>query len=234
MRVRFVLVEPKVPENIGASARAIKTMGFDTLVLVNPVEWKDGKSKTVAHGSYDILEKANVFNSLAEALKDSDFSVATSARERKIRKDKISSEDLFNFLLARSEHINNVSIVFGREESGLTNDEMKLCDIVSSVPMKNKFPSLNLAQAVMIYAYTLSGINNINKNHNQLISEPVNEDKWSSLKMKVKSILPEIGLGENDLRHGRIIERIAFLKGTDLNLAHTICNLLIEKLKGKV
>lgn len=233
MKIKFVLVEPAVPENIGASARALKTMGFDTLQLVNPAEWKEGKARQVAHGSTDILDKAVIFNSLSEALAGSNFAVATSASARKIKKDIISSADLTSFLIAKSEHINSVALVFGREEYGLSNEELKLCDIVSAIPMKVGFPSLNLAQAVMIYAYELSGLNKncgkMNENHAGIPSgEP-----YSVLKEKTAWLLLRLGLVPTDNRYGRIMERIAFLKGVDLNLALTICNLLKEKLDTK-
>jgi len=228
MKINFVLVEPKVPENIGASARAIKTMGFDSLVLVNPCEYKEGKSRWVAHGSAEILENAKVYNSLAEALSDSDFAIATSIRRRMVKVDIVNSRDLSEFLISKSGYIKNVSLVFGREESGLTNDEIKPCDIVSAVPMQIKYPSLNLAQAVMIYAYELSKhIQNF-----KTIENETDNDSYHAMKNKVRQLLYKIGLTEADNRFGRIMERVAFLKDGDINLAHTICNLIEERLQA--
>jgi tRNA/rRNA methyltransferase len=224
MKIQFVLVEPKVPENIGASARALKTMGFHDLVLVNPCEWQEGKSKWVAYGSFDILEKALIFKNLQKAVSDSDFVVATSAKKRTVRQDYVNVRDLREFIGSKSGSAVKVSIVFGREESGLTNDEMKLCDITTSITMANKYPSLNLSQAVMIVAYELSGLNF--KPAGELRS--ADEISGKVLKDKVKEILINIGIGENDNRHGRIMERISFLENTDINLVHSICNLLIE------
>lgn len=228
MKINFVLVEPKVPENIGASARAIKTMGFDSLVLVNPCEYKEGKSRWVAHGSAEILENAKVYNSLAEALSDSDFAIATSIRRRMVKVDIVNSRDLPELLISKSGYIKNASIVFGREESGLTNDEIKLCDLVSAIPMQRKYPSLNLAQAVMIYAYELS-------KHIldfKTMENDTNNDSYYAMKNKVRQLLYKVGLTEADNRFGRIMERVAFLKDGDINLAHTICNLIEERLQA--
>ena len=84
MIISFVLVEPKVPENIGASARAIKTMGFTDLVLVNPSNWKNDKARWVAHGSSDVLEKALLFKSLEESVGSSDFVIAMTFKSSRI------------------------------------------------------------------------------------------------------------------------------------------------------
>jgi len=228
MKINFVLVEPKVPENIGASARAIKTMGFDSLVLVNPCEYKEGKARWIAHGSTDILDNAKVYYSLSEALSDSDFAIATSIRRRMVKIDIVCSQDLPEFLNSKSGFIKNVSVVFGREEAGLTNDEIKLCDIISAVPMKKKYPSLNLAQAVMIYAYELSRCYRDIKTSETTIDY----NSYSAMKHKVRQLLYKIGLTEADNRFGRILERVAFLRDGDINLAHTICNLIEEKLNN--
>ena len=158
MNINFILVEPKVPENIGASARAIKTMGFSSLHLINPCPDKEGRAKWLAHGSADILENAKIYNNLDEALVDSELVVATTARKRGIKKDVINLRELPEFISKRQIAGSTTSIVFGREESGLTNSEIKLCDIASYIPMALSYPSLNLAQAVMIYAFELSGL----------------------------------------------------------------------------
>lgn len=222
MSIRFVLVEPKVPENIGASARAIKTMGFSSLVLVNPARWPDEKSKWVAHGSSDILDEAVVFKSLEEALSDSDFAIATSAKERNVKQNYIPVRELREFIDARSGSIEKISVVFGREESGLTNEEIKLCDISSTVPMSIPYPSLNLSQAVMLFAYELSGLN-LKKNDNDTILEP---GSMRNLKKKVKRVLSEIGINEEDNIYGRIMERVSFLNNDDMNLMHSVTGLL--------
>jgi tRNA/rRNA methyltransferase len=225
MNIRFILVEPKVPENIGASARAIKTMGFRELILVNPAEWREGKSKWVAHGSGDILDEARVCSNLHEALVGSDFTVATSARQRSVSEDVVSIEKLSEFLKNRESIINTLSLVFGREESGLTNDEIRLCDIVTTIPLFAQYPSLNLSQAVMIYAWELSGLGGAGNKE----CESVPEESLKSLKQKSERIMNMVGIGRDDNRYGRVMERLSFISGTDLNLFHSVINLLLDK-----
>src|SRR5512138_1190124 len=147
----FILVEPAVPENIGAAARAIKTMGFDRLRLVNPQNYPNDKAFHVAHGSRAILEQAEIFPTLKEALQDISFSVATSAKRRSVRFDGHHAATLPALLEAKKRSVTRAAVVFGREESGLTNSEIGFCDLLSYIPMKRKYPSLNLSQAVMLY-----------------------------------------------------------------------------------
>jgi tRNA/rRNA methyltransferase len=228
MKIQFILVEPGLPENIGASARAIKTMGFDTLCLVKPCEWKTGKSRRVAHGSADILDNASLYESLKESLKGSDLSVATSSKYRTVKQDWVRADELYSFIESKSESVKNISIVFGREESGLTNDEIRLCDIKSGIVMDSPYPSLNLAQAVMIYAYELSGLN---KNIFTM-TDQADEKSFSILKIKIRKILSELGINEHDNRYGRIMERISFLKDDDIHLVHSVCNSILESLSS--
>jgi tRNA/rRNA methyltransferase len=230
MKVHFVLVEPKVPENIGASARAIKTMGFNSLGLVNPLRCNESKTRWLAHGSEEILKNAVIYSSLNEAVKDSDFVIATTAKIRSVKRDYIPSGNLADFIRAKARSINNLSIVFGREESGLTNEEMKLCDIGSRISMARSYPSLNLSQAVMVYAYELS-IFNLDDNKED--PKVLDENSIKSLKDKIRKLLSVTGLREDDNRFGRIMERVSFLKSDDVNLLHSICNLIVERTEGR-
>jgi tRNA/rRNA methyltransferase len=230
MKIHFILVEPKVPENVGASARALKTMGFDSLVLVNPCSWQEGKAKWVAHGSGEILDKALVFNSLSEAVRESDFIVGTTAKTRSVKHDYIPLRKLAYFINQKTHSINNLSVVFGREESGLTNEEMKLCDITSSIPMVGSFPSLNLSMAVMLYAYELSDLN-LTENPESL--KCPGENSVKALKRRIKELLVLTGINEDDNRYGRIMERISFLGSDDINLLHSVCNMIGKRDEGK-
>lgn len=153
MEIFFILVEPAVPENVGASARAIKTMGFHFLRLVNPCDHLSDKARMLAHGSNDILESAQVYSSLQEAAEGLDLLIGTTANlKRSSKQDYHSSENLAAILAKKAAGLKKVGIVFGREESGLTNEELQLCDMASSIPLAAPYPSINLGQAVMIYA----------------------------------------------------------------------------------
>lgn len=226
MKIHFVLVEPKVPENIGASARAIKTMGFDSLILVNPSNQDEGKTRWVAHGSGEILDKAVVCDSLDEAVADSDFIVATTAKFRSVKHDYIPSDKLPDFIGGKVASINDLSMVFGREESGLTNREMKLCDITSRIAMAKSYPSLNLSQAVMIYAYELSRFALYKHDPESTVRE---ENSIKVLKLQIKKLLLKTGLDQDDNRFGRIMERISFVGNDDINLLHSLCNLISDR-----
>ncbi|MGE0079328.1 MAG: tRNA/rRNA methyltransferase [Bacteroidales bacterium] len=230
MEVSFILVEPAVPENVGAAARAIKTMGFGDLRLVNPCDHLDMKARMLAHASNDILENAKVYQSLEEAIKDVDFVFATSAKQRWVKLDIIPCNELTDFIEKKGNTINNIAIVFGREESGLTNEEMALCHRASTIPLKTQYPSLNLAQSVMIYAYTLSFLT---IDHIQSAPKLQNPDSLKALISKVQSILSEVELGPDKLINGRIIERITDLDADDLKLLHSLSSALLEKISDK-
>ena len=152
----FILVEPAVPENIGASARAIKTMGFNNLRMVNPCDFRDGKAQWVAHGSREILDNAGVYKDLETATADLDFIVGTTSKKRRTNQDYYYPDHLKEIISSKQKSINKLGIVFGREESGLSNEELKLCDLISTIRLSRPYPSLNLSQSVMLYAYELS------------------------------------------------------------------------------
>lgn len=219
MHISFILVEPAVPENIGAAARAIKTMGFTDLRLVNPSDYKCDKALMLAHGSHDILENARVFQSLENALEGIDFSVATSAKQRWVKQDIIESRDLKAFLEDKAGTVHSVAIVFGGEESGLSNDEIALCDSVTSIPLLAPYPSLNLAQAVMIFAYSLAGI--VSESLHEYNSG-VKNTGYKPLKERVIRILNIIGITKESLVHGRVLERLSQIGDEDVNLLHSI------------
>ena len=225
MIISFVLVEPKVAENIGASARAIKTMGFTGLSLVNPVSWPDDKARWLAHGSVDVLEGARIFGNLADALKESDFAVATSARQRKVKQNYVPARELKEFLHSKVSSATRISIVFGREESGLSNEEMRLCDITSTIAMAESYPSLNLSQAVMLFAYELAGFHNP---YQEVIS--TRNESFINLKRRTGTLLHSLGINKEDNIFGRIMERLSFLGDDDINLLHSVTAKIESKL----
>ncbi len=136
MKFTFILVEPAVPENVGATARAIKTMGFRNLALINPCEYLSGPARWLAHASEEILENALIFPTLHEAVQEFDFIIGTSAKRRSVKHDYLSLSKLPELLESKGNTVRRTAIVFGREESGLGNEELKLCDLVTAVPMK--------------------------------------------------------------------------------------------------
>ena len=153
-RIKIVLVEPSHPGNIGASARAAKTMGIESLALVNPKSFPDSHATARATDAVDVLERAEVCNSLQEAIADCTFVVGTSARARGLSVPEILLQNLGKRVW---QEINqgNVAIVFGRESSGLSNKEMDLCHGATTIPTSWEFASLNLSAAVQVVCYEI-------------------------------------------------------------------------------
>jgi tRNA/rRNA methyltransferase len=227
MNVSFILVEPVTPENVGAAARAIKTMGVSRLLLINPCNYLSGPARWLAHGSGEILENAVVFFTLNDALNDFDFVIGTSAKKRSVKYDYLPLPKLAELLKMKGNTLQNVAVVFGREESGLRNDELKLCDLVTTIPMKTTFPSLNLAQAVMLYAWEISKISFIETTELSF----KNEESLRALLEKIHVILLETGFKEQSAIFPRFMERAGFLKEDDIHLLHSFCNKLLDNKK---
>ncbi|MBN1414005.1 MAG: tRNA/rRNA methyltransferase [Bacteroidales bacterium] len=220
MEVFFILVEPAVPENIGASARAIKTMSFNRLRLVNPCDYLSIEARKLAHGSLDVLTAAEVFSSLDQAIHDIDFIIGTSAKSRRIKHDYYPAEQMVEFIKRKGTTINAAGIVFGREEYGLTTEEAHRCDIICSIPMAAKYPSLNLSQAVMIMAYELSALQ---MNKNVRSSKYPESLTLKAARAQIEEVLASIGLISNKVLYDRIIERINAAGEDDLHLLYSVC-----------
>jgi tRNA (cytidine32/uridine32-2'-O)-methyltransferase len=152
--IRIVLVEPSHPGNIGGAARALKTMGLSDLALVNPGRYPDPQAEWRAAGAQDVLEATSVFASVDEAIADCHWVVGTSTRIRRIPWPLQSAAELAGDLLAKPEDT-QIAILFGREASGLTNDELQKCHSHLQIPANPEYPSLNLAMAVQVVCYEL-------------------------------------------------------------------------------
>ncbi|WP_136415417.1 RNA methyltransferase [Herbaspirillum sp. ST 5-3] len=153
-RLRFVLVDTSHPGNIGAVARAMKTMGFSQLVLVNPrfpgaLVHEDAIA--FASGAQDVLAAAKIVGSIDEALDGCNFAAALSARLREYSPPVITPRSLAAQLVA-SEGL-NAALVFGSERYGLPNDIIEKCNVLINIPANPDYSSLNLAQAVQLLAY---------------------------------------------------------------------------------
>jgi tRNA (cytidine32/uridine32-2'-O)-methyltransferase len=152
--VRFVLCETSHPGNIGAAARAIKTMGFNELVLVNPQHFPSDEAIARASGAGDILANARVVDSLAAAITGCGLVVGASARRRSLQWPELNPRECAAQALAVTQS-SSVAIVFGTERSGLLNEQMDLCNALVYIPANPDYSSLNLASAVQLIAYEL-------------------------------------------------------------------------------
>jgi TrmH family RNA methyltransferase len=153
--IYFVLVEPEEPGNIGASARAIKNMGFRNLCLVKPPPEMSVEGRWFARNSHDVLDSAAVYNSVEEAIRDKTVVVGTTRREGK-RRGVILPVEQGTARIREAAANNKVAVLFGREARGLNNDEVDQCGFLLKIQSSEIQPSLNLSQAVLIIAYELS------------------------------------------------------------------------------
>jgi tRNA/rRNA methyltransferase len=153
-RVRFVLVETSRPGNIGAAARAMKTMGFSELVLVRPRSdhaLADEEAVAFASGAQDVLASARIVESIEDALQGCNFAAAVSARLREYSPPILAPRALASHLAVNDEV--HAAIVFGNERFGLPNDVVERCNVLINIPANPDYSSLNLAQAVQVLAY---------------------------------------------------------------------------------
>jgi len=151
--IRFVLVRPRNPQNIGAAARAMANFGFEDLAVVDPFEpiWRETVSAVNAEA---VIRKARRFSSLQEAIANSTFVIGTSAGSKRAKNKKwIGSNELQKKLETRGRKI---SVVFGPEKTGLTNQDLAFCHYIVTLPTDKKCPSLNLSHAVAITAFILN------------------------------------------------------------------------------
>jgi tRNA/rRNA methyltransferase len=152
--VSIVLVEPQYPGNIGMVCRAMMNMGLNELRLVNPCDYNHPEAYKFAVSARDLLDRAAVFSSLSEALADSPLSIGTTRRHGKYRPEIISPEQVAQRILPEM-HQHRAALVFGREDSGLTTDELSLCRWHATIPSASEYGSLNLAQSVLVFSYEL-------------------------------------------------------------------------------
>ena len=152
--IRVVLTQPSHPGNIGAAARALKTMGLNALYLVNPRQFPHADADARASGALDVLREARICDSLAAALGGCVLAVATSSRPRELRHEMMGARNAAREILKHAAS-HPVALVFGNETSGLSSEEASQCQVWACVPANPAYASLNLAAAVQVFAYEL-------------------------------------------------------------------------------
>ncbi len=152
--VSIVLVEPAGAGNIGSVARVMHNTGLKRLVLVNPVEFLNDEGFSMACNAGELLLKAKVCTTLEEAVKDANLLIGSTRRKGKLRNPHFSLTDIVPKI---NEHSlkSNVALIFGRENHGLNNEELELCDMLFEIPAHEDNPSLNLSHAVFAVTYAL-------------------------------------------------------------------------------
>ena len=197
-----MLVNTSHPGNIGAAARAMANMGLTRLALVQPIEYPSIKATARAAGADAILDGAQVFNDLAEAVADCSFVYGTTARLRSIAWPEYSPPQLAQQIKTQNAE-QDIAIVFGRERSGLTNEELDLCQALVHIPVDEMHTSLNLASAVMVLGYAIR-------------SELLEEVQTNPKEIGQKNYSPPVGSQQLQFYFDRLdtlLKRIDFYKG---------------------
>lgn len=153
-RIRIVMVNTTLPANIGAAARAMKTMGLSQLVLVAPKTFPSGDATALASGAASILEQAVVVDTLEDAIADCHVVFGTSARSRTIPWPLLEARAATGLAIQQANQ-HEIAIVFGREDRGLTNDELAQCNYHLTIPVNSEYGVLNVAAAIQVVCYEL-------------------------------------------------------------------------------
>lgn len=226
MQLSIILVSPARAENIGAAARAMKTMGFTDLRIVASQAHLEPAARRVAHGAGDILDNIRHFDTLKEALEGIEFTVATTARSRAKFHYYATPEQLLPLLKEKQQWTGHSALVFGREDSGLTNDELDLADILTGIPMKADYPSLNLGQAVMVYCYQLSDL---------MLSAPSKAPsadvlQLNALRQRFSSLLTQLNVADDQKMVDWIQQRLGLLEQRDTAMLHRLLHDIEKKI----
>jgi tRNA/rRNA methyltransferase len=221
----IVLVEPQIPENIGAVARAMNNMGIRRLILVNPERCDLTRILRMATGtSIDIVEAMEVFEDLNEALASFHYVVGTTARSGSHRPSLTNPRDLAQELISISQN-NHVALLFGPEDRGLSNEHLRPCHTIATIPTA-QFASLNLAQAVMIFCYDLFLASRLPSE--EPLPRLANKFELEGMYGHLKSVLTRIGfINPQNPEHWmlnirRFLSRIP-LRARDVRIIRGIC-----------
>ena len=161
IKIKVVLVEPLYEGNVGSVARAMKNFGLKDLVLVNPCKL-EGAAKAMASHAKDILNNATIYETLNDALSDDSSIVVATTGIKTAKKDEhlrfpaLSPKELKYKINGFCKNSSQITLMFGRENIGFTNDELKLCDLLVTIPTSQEYPIMNLSHAASILFYELS------------------------------------------------------------------------------
>jgi TrmH family RNA methyltransferase len=230
----FILLEPEVYGNIGATARALNTCGFKKLVLINPkVDKEQPQAHWMAHQSEEILNNAQNFDTFSEAISDKRLVIATTQRKRHFKFPLYSPVEIAQKIYdVAVKH--PVAIIFGRERTGLTNQELLQCHIHSTIMTATHIPALNLAQAVMIYAHTFFMEQNVvNKPYSyDLASQEELEKFYEHLQRSLKKVgfKPRDSMDDFICRFKRLIGR-SLAEKRDVRLLHKLLQIYEKRIE---
>lgn len=237
-KVKIVLVGTTHPGNIGAAARAMKVMSQEHLYLVEPKIYPSAEATARATGADDILANAIVYSNLKEAISGCDLVIGTTARNRSLPWPIVTPRECAETV--SNNKYSNIAIVFGRENSGLTNEELELCNLVLQIPTNSEYSSLNLAAAVQIVCYEIYLCSGIGENNVKNIddNELVNQDKMELFFQHLEQSLIDIDYYDVEnpklLMHRmrRLFNRLQ-MEESEYNILRGIFSNIQLKLKNK-
>ena len=154
-QVKIILIETSNSGNIGSTLRAMKTMAFSNLCLVNPKDFPSEQVETLAANAKDLIKDIEVVETLDEALEGLNFVIGTSSRTRKVPWPNEALDQVSSKIISESNNGKNIGIIFGREDRGLTNEELQRCNLHVHIPANEAYPVLNIAMAVQVVCYQL-------------------------------------------------------------------------------
>ena len=235
---RIVLCETSHPGNIGSVARAMKTMGFLDLYLVNPKEFPSRHAEALACGAEDILQKATIVTSLESALKNINHVIGFTARKRELTQPHKNVRDLSKQLINEASN-NKIAIIFGNETNGLSNLELQHCQSLGFIDANSKYSSLNLAHAVQIVCHEIRMVSELpikNKILKQITKKYVSHDLQNGFYKHLEEILDEIGFLKK-IQADRLMMRLRLLfnrtqmEKEEVNILRGILSEIQKKLK---
>jgi tRNA/rRNA methyltransferase len=191
-RVRVVLCDTTHPGNIGAAARALKTMGLARLFLVAPLHFPHAEADARASNARDVLGRAQVCTSLSEALQGTVFACALTARGRELGQSALAPREAAPLLLAEAS-VGDVALVCGREASGLTREQVNLCHRIVHIPANPVYSSLNLAAAVQIMTYELRVAAGVGGLPAAEVHEPASFEEVEAFHLHLEQVMRETG-----------------------------------------
>lgn len=233
--ISFILVAPREPGNIGASARAMKNMGFRNLELVEPRRFLTEESRQMACNAIDLLEKAKIHASFDDAVKNKSLIIGTTRRLGKRRGVILPLKEGINKIITAARK-NRIAILFGREDKGLNNREVEECGFLMTIPSDPSSPSLNLAQSVLLVAYELSQ-GTYRAEAPELLERAELEMLYRRLRSTLK-LLEYIPRGNRDLE-ARIMRNLKHLFGRagltewELRMLRGICGQIEKKMADR-
>ncbi len=226
--VTVILVEPSVPGNIGSSARAMKTMGLHDLVVLNGPKFKgEPEALKMGHGAWDLLENAREVSTWQQATEGIHWLMGTTHRKRRAQFPQTLPAREAAQKVASLSAKHRVGIVFGREESGLSDIELRRCQELTTVPSGAEHPALNLSQAVMLYSYEVfiasMGTVPVQPKTLATIHELESLLKHLGDSLAKVGFRPHQGNPDSFLRSLRRVLGRAPLEKRDVNVLHRIC-----------